>query len=63
MPPFLVFIKVKEVKVRTDIDHFSLGLEPLRYISVALKAQYLNVRQRKLGIIVIRTVQCPYPTA
>ena len=45
-----------EVKVSTDIDHFPLGLEPMPYTSVALVAQYLNVRQRKLGTIIIQTV-------
>jgi len=30
-----------------------LGLEPLPYTSVALMAQYLNVRQRKFGTIII----------
>jgi hypothetical protein len=33
-----------------------LGLEPMPCISVALMAQYLNVRQRKLGTINILTV-------
>ncbi len=45
-----------EVKVSTDIDHFPLGLEPMPYTSVALMAQYLNVRQSKLGTIIIQTV-------
>ncbi len=31
-------------------------LEPMAYTSVALVAQYLNIRQRKLGTIVIQTV-------
>ncbi len=47
---------ILEVKVSTDIDHFPLGLEPMPYTSVALVAQYLNVRQRKLGTIIIQTV-------
>ncbi len=45
---------ILEVKVSTDIDHFPLGLEPMPYTSEALVAQYLNVRQRKLGTIIIR---------
>jgi hypothetical protein len=32
------------------------GLEPMSHIPVALTAQYLNVRQRKLGTIIIQTV-------
>ncbi len=39
----VVFVRL----VSTDIDHFPLGLEPMLYTSVALVAQYLNVRQRK----------------
>ncbi len=45
-----------EVKVSTDNDHLPLGLEPMPYTSVALVAQYLNVRQRKLGTIIVQTV-------
>jgi hypothetical protein len=45
-----------EVKVRTDIDHFHLGFEPKPYTSVALIAQSLNVRQHKLGTIIVQTV-------
>jgi hypothetical protein len=33
-----------------------MGLEPMSHRSVALTAQYLNVRQRKLGTIIIQTV-------
>jgi hypothetical protein len=33
-----------------------MGLEPLPVTSVALTAQYLNVRQRKLGTNIIWTV-------
>jgi hypothetical protein len=33
-----------------------LRLEPMSHMSVALMAQYLNVRQRKLGTIIIQTV-------
>ncbi len=33
-----------------------LGLELMTHISVALMAQYLNVRQRKLVTIIIQTV-------
>jgi hypothetical protein len=33
------------------------GLEPMPHVTVALKAQYLNVRQRKLGTIIIQTVR------
>ncbi len=32
------------------------GLEPMPHATVALTAQYLNVRQRKLGTIIIQTV-------
>ncbi len=32
------------------------GLEPMSRVFVALMAQYLNVRQRKLGTIIIQTV-------
>jgi hypothetical protein len=32
------------------------GLEPMSHTSVALAAQYLNVRQRKLGTIINQTV-------
>ena len=32
------------------------GLEPMPHVTVALTAQYLNVRQRKLGTIIIQTV-------
>jgi hypothetical protein len=45
-----------KVKVSIDIDHFPLELEPMHYTSVALVVQYLNVRQRKLGTIIIQTV-------
>ncbi len=38
------------------------GLEPMPQATVALTAQYLNVRQRKLGTIIIQTVR-RYPTA
>ena len=33
-----------------------MGLEPMSLTSVALMAQYLNVRQRKWGTIIIQTV-------
>ncbi len=33
------------------------GLEPMPHATVALAAQYLNVRQRKLGTIIIQTVR------
>jgi hypothetical protein len=33
-----------------------MGLEPMPCTSEALTAQYLNVRQRKLGTIIIQTV-------
>jgi hypothetical protein len=36
-------------------NHFHLGLEPMPYTSVALQAQYLNVRQSKLGTVIIQT--------
>ena len=34
-----------------------MGLEPMPCTSEALTAQYLNVRQRKLGTIIIQTVR------
>ncbi len=36
--------------------HPPTELEPMPHTSVALTAQYLNVRQRKLGTIIIQTV-------
>ncbi len=33
-----------------------MGLEPMPYTSVALMGQYQNVRQRKWGTNIIRTV-------
>jgi hypothetical protein len=33
-----------------------MELEPMSHTSVALTDQYLNVRQRKLGTIIIQTV-------
>ncbi len=33
------------------------GLEPMPHVTAALTAQYLNVRQRKLGTIIIQTVR------
>jgi hypothetical protein len=33
------------------------GLEPMPHATVALTAQYLNFRQRKLGTIIIQTVR------
>jgi hypothetical protein len=44
----VLFERLKSVQI--------LGLEPMRFKSVALKAQYLNVPQRKLGTIIIQTV-------
>ncbi len=42
---------VLEAKLRTDVDHFPLGLEPIPHAqhAVALAEQYLNARQQKLG--------------
>jgi hypothetical protein len=41
-----------EAKVSTDIDHFPPGTRlNMPCILVALMAQYINVRQRKLDII------------
>ncbi len=48
-----------EVEVSVDIS--LLGLEPMPYTSVALIAQYLNVRQRKLGTIIFQTVHIQLP--
>jgi hypothetical protein len=36
-----------------ELCHSLTGLEPMPHTSVALMAQYLNVRQRKLGTIII----------
>ncbi len=47
-----VEIKVSKGNVLFPI----LRLEPMSHISVALMAQYLNVRQRMLGTIIIQTV-------
>ncbi len=33
----------------------STGLEPMSHASVALMAKYLNVRQHKLGTVIIQT--------
>jgi hypothetical protein len=35
-----------------------MGLEPMSRTLVALTALYLNVRQRKLGTIIIQTLHC-----
>ena len=48
-----LFERLKSVQILTIS---LLGLEPMPCISVALMAQYLNVRQRKLGTIIIQTV-------
>ena len=46
-----------QVKVSRGITQCSpSGLEPMSRTSEALTAQYLNVRQRKLGTIIIQTV-------
>jgi hypothetical protein len=47
-----------EIKVtRGNVGTFPpLELEPMCHISVALMAQYMNVRQRKLGTIIIQIV-------
>ncbi len=37
------------------------GLELVPYATVALRAQYLNVRQRKLGTIIIQTSPAVVP--
>jgi len=47
-----------EIKVSTDIDYFPFLT---RTYSMHM-THYLNVRQRKLGTIIIQTIQCPYPT-
>jgi hypothetical protein len=49
----VLFERLKSVQILTIS---LLGLEPMPCISVALMAQYLNVRQRKLGTIIIQTV-------
>ncbi len=53
----LQVVCVFKVKVRRGITQCSpSGLEPKPRTSEALTAQYLNVRQRKLGTIIIQTV-------
>ncbi len=49
----VLFERLKSVQILTFA---LLGLEPMPYTSVALMAQYLNVRQGKLGTIIIQTV-------
>ncbi len=52
-----VGVLIREVKVGTDIDHLPLGLKPMSYNhAVALMVHYLNVRQHKLGTVIIHTV-------
>jgi hypothetical protein len=43
--------------VSADFDRFSLGLEPMPYTALALMAQYLNVRKRKLGTMYCIIIQ------
>jgi hypothetical protein len=47
----VIVIRLKSVK---KMCPFPMGL--MSHISVALMAQYLNFRQRKLGTIIIQTV-------
>jgi hypothetical protein len=47
----VIVIRLKSVK---KMCPFPMGL--MSHISVALMTQYLNVRQRKLGTIIIQTV-------
>jgi hypothetical protein len=49
----VLFARLKSVQILTISP---LGFEPMPFISVALTAQYLNVRQHKLGTIIIQTV-------
>jgi hypothetical protein len=46
----VLFERLKSVTI------FLLGLIPMPCISVTLMAQYLNIRQRKLGTIIIQTI-------
>ncbi len=51
-------LSIFKVKVSREIAQCSpAGLEPMPHATVALTAQYLNVRQRKLGTIIIQTVR------
>ncbi len=50
---WLAFLKVKVSRGITQCS--PTGLEPMPHTSMALMAQYLNVRQRKLGTIIIQT--------
>jgi hypothetical protein len=49
----VLFERLKSVQILTIS---LLGHEPMPYKSVALMAQYLNVRQRELDTIIIQTV-------
>ena len=49
----VVFVRLKSVQILTISPWDS---NPCPHTSVALVAQYLNVRQRKLGTIIIQTV-------
>jgi hypothetical protein len=44
------------LKSAEELCHPPTGLEPLPHTSVALTAHYLNVRQHRLGTIIIQTV-------
>jgi hypothetical protein len=50
------FMLVSRSKSEEELPSVSNGLEPMLCTSEALTAQYLNVRQRKLGTIIIQTV-------
>ncbi len=51
-------IYLESFKVKEKFPNFPpAGLEPMPHAPVALTAQYLNVRQRKLGSIIIQTVR------
>jgi hypothetical protein len=50
---FVIVLRLKSVE---ECAFLRLGIKPMSHISVALMAQYLNVRQRKLGTIIIQTV-------
>jgi hypothetical protein len=44
-------VAIKRLKSSTGIDHFPLRLEPMPNTSVALMAQYLNVKTAIKGIV------------
>jgi hypothetical protein len=53
----IYFGSVRSKSVEKQPNFPPAGLEPMPHATVALSAQYLNVRQRKLGTIIIQTVR------